>query len=88
MVLFHAADPAQCRMPLRSLNKFTLILSIHSCIKVLRREGCLKDEYGSNVPVHLLLPPVGPNQVGRGQRVYVRCTRGGISQVGWEPWFI
>lgn len=29
---------------------------------VLRREGCLKDEYGSNVPVHLLLPPVGPNQ--------------------------
>ena len=28
-----------------------------------KREACLKEEYGSNIPAHLLVPPVGPNQV-------------------------
>ena len=30
---------------------------------VSRREATLKEEYGSNIPAHLLVPPVGPNQV-------------------------
>ena len=30
---------------------------------VTKRESTLKEEYGLNVPAHLLVPPVGPHQV-------------------------
>ena len=41
------------------------IMEYDKLIKYLvsKRESSLKEEYGVNIPVHLLVPPVGPNQV-------------------------
>ena len=46
-------------------NRPMSIMEYDKLIKFLvsKRESTLKDEYGSNIPAHLLVPPVGPNQV-------------------------
>lgn len=46
-------------------NRPMSIMEYDKLIKFLvaKRESTLKDEYGTNIPAHLLLPPVGPNQV-------------------------
>jgi len=45
-------------------NRPMSIMEYDKLIKYLvsKRESSLKTEYGSNIPAHLLVPPVGPNQ--------------------------
>jgi len=45
-------------------NRPISVMEYDKLIKYLntKRESTLKDEYGTNIPAHLLLPPVGPTQ--------------------------